>query len=505
MRLSTLLFAALAGAAAASACANPEACPAFDVIEKARATDATHVEVTLRCPVTGASPETVSVAAYTRAEGGLAVTAVAGTQVLAVETAPQVGLATYTVRLDGVRAPDGAAVVASANFVGLGDVDTAPVTLRVDDTYHQRLTEVHALVTFDPETGVFTHYSSLLPLADPDGDHVFTALARVAVDPLRTVSTADDRLGPERQAYAARAVTRAGAALSRLVTFEIRDAAATTIALPLSSVPEPPGPEGLVAVHVTVDDTPARALTAPALRASIDATGAFDPAFPTTLPLADADGDGRWEGTAMVRIDPDRVIGGTTSESFPYVLFVASGGVDYPGVGTEVEARDESRVEAAIRVGNPALVPVTFRIDASRAYLDPAGAQRGLYPGEAVFLTGELGSAEDAFGQNAADAFTGGENVVLEMTPLAGHPGVWTRTLFLPPSRPYGWKAVRCPAGVGCAEINRHVTSSGRAFATVMKNLATENPPAPPTARACSSRSCPTWWSTSAPPPSPRR
>src|SRR3990172_2775045 len=138
MRLSTLLFAALAGAAAAPACANPEACPAFDVIEKARATDATHVEVTLRCPVTGASPETVSVAAYTRAEGGLAVTAVAGTQVLAVETAPQVGLATYTVRLAGVRAPDGAAVVASANFVGLGDVDTAPVTLRVDDTYHQR-------------------------------------------------------------------------------------------------------------------------------------------------------------------------------------------------------------------------------------------------------------------------------------------------------------------------------------------------------------------------------
>src|SRR3972149_3513902 len=130
MRLSPLPFAALAGAAAASACANPEACPAFDVIEKARATDATHVEVTLRCPVTGASPETVSVAAYPRAQGG-----------------------------------------PPANSVGLGDVDTAPVTLRVDDTYHQRLTEVHALVTFDPETGVFTHYSSLLPLADPAGAH----------------------------------------------------------------------------------------------------------------------------------------------------------------------------------------------------------------------------------------------------------------------------------------------------------------------------------------------
>jgi hypothetical protein len=65
--------------------------------------------------------------------------------------------------------------------------------------------------------------------------------------------------------------------------------------------------------------------------------------------------------------------------------------------------------------------------------------------------------------------------VVLQMRVRADLPGVWERTLFLPPGRSYGWKAVRCPSGRGCAEINRRVTSSGRAFATVMKNLATEN------------------------------
>jgi hypothetical protein len=45
----------------------------------------------------------------------------------------------------------------------------------------------------------------------------------------------------------------------------------------------------------------------------------------------------------------------------------------------------------------------------------------------------------------------------------------------MPPNRPYGWKVVRCPTGLGCAELNRHVLSSGRAFPTVMKNLVTAN------------------------------
>ena len=228
-------------------------------------------------------------------------------------------------------------------------------------------------------------------------------------------------------------------------------------------------------MHVKVDDTAAHALTSAALRVSVDTDGNFDPSFPTTVPLVDEDGDGIFEAATRVRIAPERVVGGTTSETFPYIAFVAQGGTDYPNVGAQIEALDELAVDALIHVGNPDLVPVTFRVDASKAYLNAAGTLRGVGPGEAVFLTGEFSTAEDAFGQNASDAFTGGENVVLEMQPSLDLPGVWQRTLFLPPSRPYGWKAVRCPKGLGCAEINRHVTSSGRAFATVMKNLVTEN------------------------------
>ena len=44
-------------------------------------------------------------------------------------------------------------------------------------------------------------------------------------------------------------------------------------------------------MHVVVDDTPSRALTDPSLRVSVDATGTFDPSFPTTVPLADPDGE----------------------------------------------------------------------------------------------------------------------------------------------------------------------------------------------------------------------
>jgi hypothetical protein len=448
-------------------------CP--DAIEKARASDATHVEVTLGCELSGLSPATVTVEAATRGETLAVLSVTRDGRTLIVETAPQTGLVTYTVRIDGARAPDGTAVVASANFVGLGDVVTAPVTLRVDDRYHESLTAVAALVTFDPETGVFTHFSSVIPLADPDGDHVWEAEAVVAVDPLRTIDLTDDRLGSERTAYAARAVDPEGTALSDLVTFELRAAAPALVELPLRSVPPPPGPEGLVDVFVTVDDTPARALTAPALRVSADAAGAFDPSFPTTVPLTDGDGDGIWQAVTRVRIDPDRVLGGQTSETFPYVVFIANEGVDHPAVGAQVVAPDEDDVDAAIRVGDPALVPVTFRVDVSAAYLSSSGALRGLAPGDAPFLTGEFGTAEDAFGQNASDAFSGGENVVLEMRERADLPGVYERTIFLPPDRPYGWKVVRCPSGVGCADLNRHVTSSGRAFATVMKNLATEN------------------------------
>jgi hypothetical protein len=100
---------------------------------------------------------------------------------------------------------------------------------------------------------------------------------------------------------------------------------------------------------------------------------------------------------------------------------------------------------------------------------------KGHYPDESIFLTGEWQQAADYLGNNCGDAFTGGENACLEMRELSDHPGVWQRTLWLPGGRPYGWKVVRCTAGYGCGDLNNLVSSSGRAFATVMKNLASEN------------------------------
>jgi hypothetical protein len=473
MRRSGLILLTLV-----AACTGNDPCPANGAIDHARAIDPTHIELVLSCPL-GVDSSMITVDSFTRAPGtALSVVSVdgSGSKDLTITTDDaQAALVTYTVRLDGANGPDGQTVAASANFVGVGALDTASVTISVDDRYDQRLTGVSAMVTVDPQTGVFTDYTTTIPLADPDGDHVWTATLRVAVDPLRTVSTADDRLGPGRVAYAARAVAADGTPLSKLVTFEVKTDADATVALPLSSVPAPPGPEGLVTVHVHVDDTPARALVNPMLRVSATSDGTFDPSFPTTIALADPNGDHVWDATASVRIAPDRRIGGTTSETLPYVFFVQSSGIDYPNVNAQVEALTEAPVDASIRVGNPALVPVTFRVDVSAALLSKDGTIRGLFPGEAPFLTGEFGTAEDAFGQNAADHFGGGENVVLQMQPRTDHAGVWERTLFLGPSRTYGWKVVRCPADKGCADLNRHVTSSGRAFATVMKNLATEN------------------------------
>jgi hypothetical protein len=452
-----------------AACAGGEPCPPEGALEHARAIDETHVELAFRCDV-DLSVDDLAIETFARGpDGRLAVSGVSGGRTVIVETAPQEALVAYVARVETSR------LTASANFIGVGDVPTAPVRLRLDDRYDRKLQRAFALVTFDPETGVFTHYSARIELLDPDGDQVFEADARVAVDPLRTVNKADDRLGAERIAYAARAVDAAGGPLSSLVTFEVRTDAASDVEMPLLGRPRPPGPEGLVTLHVKVDDRPARALGAPSLRVSAGPDGSFDAAFPTSVVLSDEDGDRIWEAEARVRIDPARKKGGTTSETYPYVLFVTDGGADHPGLSADVEATDEGEQQVAIRVGDPALVPVTFRVDVAAAYVDAAGTRRGVGPGEAVFLTGEFGVAEDAFGANASDAFSGGENVVLQMRSRDDLPGVWERTIFLPPARTYGWKVVRCPSGRGCAELNRRVTSSGRAFATVMKNLATEN------------------------------
>ena len=78
------------------------------------------------------------------------------------------------------------------------------------------------------------------------------------------------------------------------------------------------------------------------------------------------------------------------------------------------------------------------------------------------FLTGEFSLAEDAFGRNAADAFSGGDNPTLEMKERTDAPGVWEKTIFLPKNRPFGWKVVRCPKTVGFGNQSQGLGKRGR-------------------------------------------
>ncbi|MCC6748306.1 MAG: hypothetical protein IT371_11650 [Deltaproteobacteria bacterium] len=457
----------------------PAQCPSGREVVAVTSESATSVRVRFACRLDTASAERAE--HYRAADHGVVPPAplgIAGAEAAEGEvrltTAPQVGLVTYTLRLAGVRDASGALLDASANFRGGGPARTAPVTFRVDDRYSASLKTVWLLLGVDPLTGAYTSRAQRLELKDPDGDHRFEATLRVAADPVRTVGTKDDALGPQYWGYSARAVDERNRPLSELTLFEVPDEKARVVAVRLSTVPEPPAPEGLVEVTFRVDDRPAGALQKPALRGSFDAQGTFDPTFPSVVELADKDGDGIWEGKARVRIAPDRRLGGPSEQSKPYSVYLVEGATPWQSRSADFAAPDEKPVTAAILVGSPDKVPVRFGVDVSASWLDETGSAKGVYPGEAVFLTGEFGQAEDAFGQNATDAFAGGENVVLQMVERKDRPGVWERTLFLPKNRPYGWKAVRCPKDKGCGQLNKLVTSTGRAFPTVMKNLITE-------------------------------
>ncbi len=460
-----------------------DACPPGRPIERIRAADATTVEITFACrldPDPAADPGRYAISVLSDGSGqrlGVSRAAPAGGGLVRLTTAPQTALQTYALRVTGLRDAAGGRIDASGNFVGVGQGGRARVSFRLDDRYNANLTAVSLLVSVDPLTGVFSHYESDLALADGDGDHVWTASLDVAIDPARTRSTRDDRQGARYMAYSARAVDRAGRPLSDLVLFEVADATPITVSVPLLSVPVTPPVEGRVKVTFSVDDRPARALSKPSLKASWDSDGKFDASFPSSVALTDKDGDDVWEGTAQVWIDPDRTLTGATASTQPYSVTLVESGTTYSARSADFVVPEEKAVKVSILIGDPNKVPVTFQVDASAAWLDTAGARKGLYTDEALFLTGEFGTAEDAFGQNAADAFSGGENVVLQMVQRADHPGVWTRTLFLPRSataRPYGWKVVRCPKDKGCTALNKMVSSSGRAFPTVMKNLVTE-------------------------------
>lgn len=476
-RLATAALIALGLAACGDGL--PGTCPPGKPILSARAADPTTVELRFACRLdsaSAASPGSYHIGDFTvvppAALPVLGAEASAG--LVKLTTAQQRALATYTVRLQGLKDEGGNVLEGSANFVGVGEGGRAPVTFQVDDRYHQSLSQVLLLASVDPLTGVFSHTPSRIPLLDADGDHIFEAALAVAVDPARTLDTGDDRLGSQYMAYSVRAIDEQDRPLSNLVLFEVTDGRPKTVKVPLLSVPPPPPPEGVVTVTFKVDDRPARALVAPALKASFDSQGRFDESFPTSISLEDQDGDSIWEGTAKVRIDPARVLGGSSPASRPYSVSLVESGTPYSARSADFAVPDEKPVTVELLIGAKDKVPVTFRVDVAKAWLEPDGSALGHYPGEAIFLTGEFGIAEDAFGQNATDAFSGGENVVLQMVERKDRPGVWERTIFLPKGRPYGWKVVRCPRDKGCSQLNKMVLSSGRAFPTVMKNLVTE-------------------------------
>jgi hypothetical protein len=400
----------------------------------------------------------------------------------------------YTIVVDGVRTAAGRLLKGTINFMavagGFGDTAQVRVVIRDVETA-RRHTDLGLLVTVGDD-GFFSEQLQARPVVEEGG--VFSATFDAVIDPARTVDPSDDT-DPvvDRRPYALLLVDGAGRLASALTPFVVPDATPVELEVeilppleivdqPITDVlPEPPVDQnpgdGIKQVRIVVDDRAGRELTSPQLKLSFGVDGSFDQSFPRSVALTPMTGEnaGYWEAVVGVRVDPARVASGTTPETFPYFAFLVEGGTEYEALSVAVVAPDETAQTIRLSLGNPNFTPVTFRVDASRAYLNPSGSQRGVHPGEAVFLTGEWQIAVDALGNNCGDAFSGGEQLCLKMREIPGKPGVWQRTIWLPPGRPYGWKAVRCDATAGCGPLNRLVSSAGRAFATVMKNLATDN------------------------------
>ena len=398
----------------------------------------------------------------------------------------------YTIVVDDLKTKNGRRLTGTVNFTAIGTAATTTVEFVIADVELARRHQDLSILATVADDGSFSESLEAWPLVDEGGR--FVARLTVAVDPARTVDPADDGdLTADHRPYAVLLVDGFGRLASALTPFAVASAAPRTIALtvlpPLEIVDQPtvdplPAPpvdenpaDGLKVVRLVVDDRAAAELKSPQLTTSFGANGQFDAAFPQTLTLTPMTGDdaGYWEATVQLAVDPNRVLEGSTADTFPYIAFLVEEGTAYEALSVSVIAPDETPQTVRLSLGNPDWTPVTFRVDASRAYLNTSGSERGVRGGEAVFLTGEWQQAVDALGGNCGDAFSGGEQTCLRMAELAGFPGVWTRTIWLPPGRPYGWKVVRCDAVDGCAPLNRLVSSSGRAFATVMKNLATDN------------------------------
>lgn len=387
---------------------------------------------------------------------------------LTLTTAAQRGGQVYAVRLGalsftGIASADAPTQV---DFVGYG---TAPVLLRLDPRGRVVPGPLSLLLTADEEGSPSEELRARPLSADPSGVYTATVTLRIALG----------------QSYGARAVVasdqrEAGA----LTTFAVTSTAPLVVELSprLPLVPEFEAPvdsspgDGKAPVRIILDDRLGRALVRPALRVSLDDSGAFDLSLSKLATARPVPGKPRvYEVLLEAKVDAARRLDGTTADTFPYVSFLVNKGEDVNERGVNFVMPEEAPKLIILPIGNPALVPVTFRVDVKDAILEPNPSVRGVYPGEGVFLTGEFAVAEDALGRLASDTFSGGERPALEMEERPDAPGIYERTIFLSPNRPYGWKVVRCPSGLGCAELNRHVLSSGRAFPTVMKNLVTAN------------------------------
>lgn len=451
------------GLAACTSTAAPEETP---VAGFAEAVSATRVEVSFTRALAELDPAALRIFDV---ESGveLAVGEVrAEAEVLSLDTGPQVGGRLYALVLGPMSFRDvtRADAPSQLNFRGYG---RARIELVLDTRGRVAPSGLRALVTLDLDTGAYQPEVRSVPMAD-DGRGVYTA-------------TVEARIA-EARPYAARAVTERGEEASALVSFTVTSTRPLSIELPprLPAAPEFEAPvdprpgDGKAIVRVLFDDRLGLALVSPELRSSLDAGGGFDLASARLDPLRPLpDAPRVYEVLLEVEVDPRRTSEGTTRDTFPYIAFLVENGEDFPARGLTFTAPDETPQVHVVSVGNPALVPVTFRVDAGSAFVLADGSRRGVLDGEGVFLTGEFSGAEDALGRLAADAFSGGERAALEMQRRPDAPSVYEKTIFLPPGRPYGWKVVRCPTGVGCGALNRLVVSSGRAFATVMKNLVT--------------------------------
>jgi hypothetical protein len=497
MRLAALFLAVIAGACT---CGDPPLLPGEllgDGFLSVRATSTTTVEVTFSRNIDRGS----AVAAVFKIDdftvvppASVPVRGVASADASVIlETGALVPGTRYTLTVKGLKDAAGRTLDGTLNFIATGAGSVVTVEIEIADVETARLHGALTALATVNDDGSFSEQLQAYPVVDEGAR--FVARLDVLADAARTLDPGDDAdPAVDRRPYAVLLTDEAGRMASALELFvvplggppppvrvrvlppiEIVDPPDTDV---LPDPPEDPAPgDGVRQVRVVVDDRASRELVSPQLRVAFGADGGFDASFPRTLPLTPMSGDdeGYWEVVVGVKVDPNRTANGTTNETFPYFGFLVEEGRPYEALDVAIVAPDETPITVRLSLGNPAWVPVTFRVDVSRAYLNASGSARGHHPDEGIFLTGEWQQAADALGNNCGDAFTGGENSCLEMRELPGRAGVWQRTLWLPGGRPYGWKVVRCTAGYGCGDLNALVASSGRAFATVMKNLATDN------------------------------